>query len=402
MRAAGWMASLALLGPAGWQAQSAEAPSHDGFRFRSADGANELSIGGLFQVLFGVFDGDRDPSADFELKRMRPELAGRLADALEFRLEPNFSEQDVELEEAWLGTRIGQGDALLMIGRMKAPFNLEEVRSRRYIDFPRFSIVNQFAPAEDHGLFLNGTSASGLLEYGAAVYNGTGSSDTNSSKDVALRWMIHPFVARAGSALENLQLGLAGTLGVEEEDVGGETIQNEVGLPVVRFANGLELDGTRNRVGLEGAWFAGPWFAQGEFVAVAQEMQAAGSEAEIAFRGGYLSVSRVLTGESKSFKGIVPDEPYDFRGLEGRGAWVLAARLSELDLDSDLAAPGFAEPGTFTDRIRTASLALNWIPNVNAIVRSAVVFTFYDDEVLLDEGAAKREAALLLEFQLHF
>jgi phosphate-selective porin OprO/OprP len=372
-----------------------------GFFLRSRDGAAELRVEGLFQTVFGVFDDERDPSTDVELKRMRPELSGRI-DELEFRLEPKFTEDDVELEEAWLATRLGRGDALLMIGRMKAPFGLEEVRSRRHIDFPRFSIVNQLSPAEDHGLFLNGTSAARVFEYGLAAYDGSGNSDTTSSKDVAARLMVHPFRTGAGGALENLGLGAAATLGTQDEDVGGSAIENETGLPVVLFAPGTELDGRRARLGLEAAWFRGPWFAQAELALVEQEMSSSAAEEEVRFSGGYLTLSRALTGEAKTFGGVVPDEPFRFDTLAGRGAFVLALRISELHLDEALAAPGWTEPGTFTDRIRTFSLGLNWIPNRHVIVRNALVLTRYADEVALDEGATDREAAFLLEFQLHF
>jgi phosphate-selective porin OprO/OprP len=371
-----------------------------GFFLRSADGAAELRVGGLFQTVFGVFDDERDPSFDADLKRMRPELSGRIA-ALEFQLEPKFTEDDVELEEAWIGTRLGARDTLLMLGRMKGPFGLEEVRSRRHIDFPRFSIVNQLSPAEDHGLFLNGSGAAGVFEYGLAAYDGSGASDTTSSRDLAARVMVHPFAASDTPARE-LGLGIAATVGRQDEDVGGSALENEAGLPVVEFAPDTALDGERRRAGLEAQWFQGPWFAQGELVLVEQEMSSAAGAADVDLRGGYLTLARVLTGEAKTFKGVVPDEPFAFDTLAGRGAFVLALRLSELRLDDALGAPGWTEPGTFTDRIRTYSLGLNWIPNRHAILRNALVLTHYADEVELDEGATDREAALLVEFQLHF
>jgi len=374
----------------------------DGFFIRSADGRSELVIEGLFQVVAGVFDGDREPGVDFQLKRMRPEFGGRVADALRFKLEPKFEEDGVELEEAWVGPRILGGRAQLMIGRMKAPFGLEEVRSRRHIDFPRFSILNQFSPAEDHGLFVNGRSPTERWEYGLAVYNGTGSSDSTSSKDVAARLMVHPFVGEAGDPLENLQLGVALTVGSQDETVGGDAVENALGLPVIEFAPGLRLDGTRLRAGLEAAWFRGPWFAQAEALAVVQEMSSAAADEDVSFRGVYVNVSRSLTGEAKSFSGVVPEAPFDFVTGQGRGAWVLASRLSLLAADEDLEDLGFATAGTFTDRILSVSLGLNWIPNRHAIVRTCVVYNDYADEVALDSGTSDGEVGLLVEWQSHF
>ena len=380
-------------------APGASAPEK--FRLATADGKNELELGALVQVLARLSDDARDPQSEFELKRVRPELSGRVAGALAFNLEPNFSEDDVELEEAWIGPELFDRHATLHLGRMKAPFNLEEVRSRRYIDFPFFSIVNQLAPAEDHGAFLLGTSADERWEYGLALYNGTGGDDTNGSKDVALRGMIHPFAGDEGAPLQNLQIGLAGTAGVQDEDVGDETIDNETQLPVVRFAADARLSGPRERAGLELAWFRGPWFAQAEYLGVAQEMGGAGGHEDVLLHGGYLTLARVLTGEAKSFGAVLPDEPFDFASGTGRGAWVVAVRYSILNIDDDLEA-GLVVPGTFTDQIQTGSVALNWIPNAHAIVRTAVVGSFYEGDVQLDTGSGDREAALLVEFQLHF
>jgi phosphate-selective porin len=371
-------------------------------RIASADGRNELVIEGLFQVMALATGDERQPRSDIALKRMRPELAGHVAGGLEFRLEPNFSSDDVELEEAWIGPALWGGDAHLMLGRMKAPFNLEEVRSRRHIDFPRFSLLNQFAPAEDHGAFLYGRSPSGYWEYGVAAYNGTGGADTNNGKDVAARIMVHPFASDTGSRWSNLQLGVAATTGRQDEDVSDAAVDNEAGLAVVRFAPDARLDGDRSRLGLELAWFDGPWFVQAEVLYLEQRMSSSGGAADATARGGYVTLSRALTGEDKSFRGVRPDAPYDFQSGAGRGAWVLALRYSALALDEDLESAALVVPGTYTDRISSLSLGLNWIPNEHAILRTAWVQSLYADEVALDRGATDREGALLIEVQLHF
>jgi phosphate-selective porin OprO/OprP len=384
---------------AGPATQAAAPPEK--FRLATADGRNVLELGALVQVLGRLSDDARDPEADFQLKRVRPEISGRLAGSLAFNLEPNFKEDEVELEEAWIGPQLLGGRATLHLGRMKAPFSLEEVRSRRHIDFPFFSILNQFVPAEDHGVFLNGQSAGGHLEYGTAVYNGTGGADTNGAKDVALRLMAHPWAGDSGSVLENLQLGVAGTLGVQDEGLEGEAIQNETQLDVIPFDATARLSGSRERLGLELAWFRGPWFVQSEYLGVQQEMSSSAGDQDVLLHGGYLTLSRALTGEPKSFRGVLPARPFDFASATGRGAWVAAVRLSVLHLDDDLEA-GLVVPGKFTSRIETASVGLNWIPNAHSILRTALVGSFYEDEVRLDTGSGDREAALLVEFQLHF
>jgi len=373
-----------------------------GFFLRSDDGRNEFVIEGLFQVLFGGYDDARDPRGEATLKRFRPEFAGKFDEWLRFRLEPNFTESEVELEEAWVGARMGRN--LLQFGRMKVPFGLEEVRSRRYIDFPHFSVLNQFSPAEDHGVFLYGTAADGFWEYGASVTNGTGESDTNGSKDLAGRVMIHPFSQRQGSVWEHFQIGTAATWGREDQDVGDDDIVNALKLPVTSYVDDLALDGTRWRWDLEAAWFHGPWMTQAEVLVMSQEMSDGTSQGDIGTSGAYVTVSYVLTGEDKSFHGVDPERPFDPSNGHGRGAWVAALRLSQINQDDDLETLGFADPGTFTDRIRGISLGLDWYPNLNlhAIVRSALIYNDYADTVVLDDGAVSDEFGVLVEVQLHF
>lgn len=402
------IASLGGLAQADVPPQDKQQPSlaatgyDDGFFLRSADGENELVIGGLFQFGANVFDDHREPSADFDVRRMRLEVGARIAGALRVFLEPNFLPEGTEMEEAWIGLDMLRDDARLMFGRAKAPFGLEEVRSRRPIDFPRFSILNQFSPAEDQGIFLKGDSESRMWEYGLAAYNGTGGSDTTSSKDVAARAVWHPFADEPGTTFENLQLGLAGTIGSQDEDVGGTTIDNELGLSVLEFDAGTRLDGLRLRAGLEFAWFQGPWFLQAEYAHIQQEMESGATSDDVAFQGAYVSIARVLTGESKTFRGVNPTRPWNPVNGEGRGAWVLAARWSELDLDSDLDNSPLTVPGTFTDRIRTFSIGLNWIANRHLTVRNAFIETLYSDEVELDDGSTDHEEAIMVELQLSF
>lgn len=302
-------------------------------------------------------------------------------------------------KEAWVGAELGGRDTLLMFGRMKAPFGLEEVRSRRYIDFPRFSILNQFSPAEDHGVFLNGVAAAGVIEYGVAAYNGTGDADTTSSKDVAARLMVHPLRNDAGSALGNLQIGIAGTFGRQDQDLAGTAIQNAFGAPVSLWASGARLDGDRIRLGLELAWFHGPVMAQAEALLVRQDMRQGSAADAVEFRGAYLDVGFVLTGEDKTFAGVKPLHPV---GKGGAGAFVLAGRVSVLDVDPALQDLALVQAGTFPRDIRSFEVGLNWILDGHALVRCAYAHSFYGDVILLGGRSIDNEGALLIEWQLHF
>ena len=374
----------------------------DGFFLRAADGKQELTINGRIQVDAVAYGPHREPETDFVDRRNRLEFAGKFPGGFKFHIEPNFVPEEFEMEEAWIGSDVFDANARVMIGRMKAPFLLEERNPQGNVDFPRFSILHQFCPAEDHGVFLYGHTPGNLFGYDLAVYNGTGGADNNGSKDAAVRGTLRPFANGDAAPLEHLQFGVAATYGIESDDVTGESIVNEQKLPVIRFEDTLQLDGHRTRIGLEGVWYYGPWFAQAELMHHQQDMSLASVDRSISFDGGYALLSHVLTGEEKSFGRTRPHSPFDAETGAGRGAWIVAARYSDLKSDSQLESAGFVQAGTFTDHIRTASLGLDWVPNENVILRCAILHTWYSDTVQLDHGSARSEDALIIELQLDF
>lgn len=372
----------------------------DGFYFRSADGRAKFHLGGLFQFDALHYGARRTPDSEFDVHRMRLELGFTFDDVFRVSLEPNFLPEGTEMEEAAIGFDLREGKTRVLFGRVKAPFGLEEVRSRKWIDFPRFSLLNQFAPAEDHGVFVDHHSDDGAWEFGFAAYNGTGDADSNSSKDIAARASWRPFAACADSCARELQLGIAATTGSQDASADDHPVRNEVGSEVIAFGPGVRLDGSRERVDLELSWTHGPWFAQAEWLHVSEEFSNGGPSEDVSISGAYLDVSYVLTGEARGDGKVRPDERFDLRALSGSGAWVLAARWSELDLDDDLGA--FATAGTFTDSIRSASLGLNWFANEHVLVRHTWIHSFYSDPVDVGGHSVSDEDSFAIELQLSF
>ncbi len=89
------------------------------------------------------------------------------------------------------------------------------------------------------------------------------------------------------------------------------------------------------------------------------------------FDGWYVQASWILTGESKpyradtgSFTTPKPNEPFSF-SKPGIGAWEIAARYSDLDLNFDAGAPGTAKlaSGIRGGDQRIWTVGLNWYPN---------------------------------------
>ncbi len=368
---------------------------NEGFAVESEDGRTRIALEGLVQVTGKAFQKDRGRISEFALRRFRPELSGHFDRNVLFRFEPKFIENEVELEEAWVGLRFEDSGSILRIGRMKAPFNLEEVRSRRHIHFPLFSSLNQFAPAEDHGLFWSKKQEG--WEFGLALYNGTGGADTGSSKDIAARAM-HTFFDDAERG--HFDLGFSLTYGRQNQDVAAKGIDNGAGEQVLRYASGTSLSGTRMRLGLEMVWYQGPWMGQAEAMLIRQRMSQGGVEDTVQFSGAYIDVAYCLTGQAIDFGGVAVSKEKGLFGLPG--SWVVAARLSSLRNDGSLRALGMTESGRFSRGIRNLSLGLNWIPSKHFLVRHALVFSSYSDSIDAGGGPHKSEVALMVEWQLHW
>lgn len=374
----------------------------NGFFLRSADRRAQLRIGGLFQFDAVHYGARRTPDSEFEVRRMRVELGFSFDDVLHVDLEPNFVPGDIKMEEANVRLELDGGQTRVQLGRAKAPFGLEEVRSRRWIDFAYFSLLNQFSPAEDHGVFVRRRTDDEHWQFFVAAYNGTGGAESNSSKDAAARVGWSPFVSCETSCARGLQFGIAATAGSQDAAADEHPVRNEIGRDVVVFVPGVRFDGSRERVGVDVLWTHGPWFAQAEWMHLREELEDGGTNADVAFDGAYVNLSYVLTGETRGNGKVVPHEAFDLRTSSGSGAWVLAARFSELHLDDDIETLGFAVPGTFTDTIRSLSLGLNWFANEHLLVRNSWTHSFYSDPVDVGGHSVSDEDSFVVELQVSF
>jgi phosphate-selective porin OprO and OprP len=360
---------------------------YDGGFYIQGKGA-KLAVEGLLQVNGVFFEPDAAHESEFVLRRMRLEFSGEFFERWYFHIEPKFSADGVELEEAWVGMKLDTH--LIMVGRMKEPFSFEEVGSQRHMDPINFSIFNQFVPAEDHGITVYGNFD--ILEYGVGFYNGTGGDDTTSDKDGALRLVLHPW--------RGLQFGGAATIGRQETDVSGAELRTEARVPWATFLPGTEIEDERVRLGAEAGLLEGPLAVNAELMRIRQEV----NESTVDLTGGYVQASYILTGEAKSWKGervriwkgVKPQRP--FLKDPDLGAWQLVARWSRLNVDSDLTPFVTNNPR----RIDTFTFGVNWYANEFVKVKVNYVRTVYGEDVTISGKTRDNEDALIVQVQFMF
>lgn len=370
-----------------------------GFFVKSADGNFKLSIGGLIQSQ-GEFYSDGSRPSEFLMRRARLEFEGEFNDKFSFAFEPSFKVDKVSYEEIFL---MYTHSPMLKIktGLPKEPFSLEEIIPRKHLDFAEFSMVNQFVPAEDAGIMAMGTIAGGMLDYAIGTFNGSGEHDTAVDKDLSGRLVWHPFYNKQDKLLKGLQVGGAFTRGRQDASVAGKTIENECRQEVVEYSAGVQMKGDRMRTGVEAAWLAGPIAVMGEYVTITSDLGLGAVQKSITNNVWYLTASYVLTGEDKTFKGVTPAKPFD--PAKGQwGAWQVALRYTQLNLDSDLTDFNFTIPGNSTTQVNAWTVGLNWYLNKNVRIRTDFIGNTYADPVSAGGENFSKENALIMQFQINF
>jgi phosphate-selective porin len=136
----------------------------------------------------------------------------------------------------------------------------------------------------------------------------------------------------------------------------------------------VSVDGTQWRLGLEAAWYDGPYMLQAEWIHIEEELSRMGAQSDVAHDGGYVMYQQVLSGATDiSFAGVSPKSSVNPYGGGGSGALALALRLSVLESDDALQDLGFLQPGQFTPRVTSLSAGLNWYLSSHALLRTSFV-----------------------------
>jgi hypothetical protein len=94
----------------------------DGFVIQSPTGDYRLQFGLLLQAdgRFDAGDDDGEEIDTFALRRVRPQLHGRIAERFEFFLNPDFAGGTLVLQDAYLDTRFSPA-FIVRIGKGKTP-----------------------------------------------------------------------------------------------------------------------------------------------------------------------------------------------------------------------------------------------------------------------------------------
>jgi phosphate-selective porin OprO/OprP len=413
---------------AGWDDQR-------GFFLRSADDKFSLRLTGQIQADYRAFlDGiDYTDIDSFLVRRARLGIEADMFNYYEFRLLPDFSNRQsptspasTQIQDAYLN--VHYWDAFqIEAGKFKQPFSYEQLIQDRFVPTMERSLIDQLVPARDEGIMIHGQKLfDNRLDYALSVSNGeiNGDFDTNKLKDFNWRVAVRPLNDPDDwPVLHGLQIGMAGTTGVEQEPVSPLALRTPATVLWFQFNSSVRADGLRNRWSPELVYFNGPLGFASQYFHEDQQFRPVfagpGSQfrVDVPFDGFYFMATYILTGEERTTYSapVVPERPYEpLHPFAGPGAWELVGRVSRLVMGDDVfrvfptgprTTIQLADPTRFSPGATEMTLGFNWYLNAWVRMQFNWEHAWFDDPVRLGpgpQGLLNHQDSLLTRFQVIF
>ena len=369
------------LKPAGTVARSSQQDSStirvywkEGLRLDSPNEEFKFRIGGRIQADFASFSANSGLEGDVgalrdgvEFRGARLGVQGTIHNNIDYKAEYDFTgdvldglNEGASFKDVYVGIRNIPVLGAIRIGHQKEPFSMEGLTSSRFTMFQERSSGTAFIPARNTGIVIRNQPLNKRISLAAGLFKTSADKGTaigDGGFNFTTRFAGTPMFEDGGRKLVHLGIAYSrqnsffGLLRFRERP--------EAHL-APRFVNtGVFRARKYQLVGIEGAFVAGPFSTQGEYIHNWVDATASGNPR---FKSGYVQGSFFLTGENRRYSQdkAVFDRPRPaknfFNGTGGFGAWEVAARYSKLDLNDAFVAGG--EMNNFT-------LGLNWYLNPN-------------------------------------
>lgn len=354
-------------------------------KFISNDGATSFQISGRVQSDYAHYHEDKQPLGDgTAIRSARLSGQGTVYSVWNYRFEYDFSDSKANptargIRDAYL-SYTGFKPLVITVGNSKEPFSLEQLTNDLAITFMERSLIDIFAPARHVGATAQTSGTNWSLAGG--VYGERPEDDVINEGDEGYDLAGRATWAPWSNTDHVLHLGAA----VRHHEPKDSTNQlrfasrPESNITDVQLVNSGVLADADNftSYGLETAGEWGPWSIQAEYMDTQVNR---GSMGDISLNGWYVAASWFITGESRPYNpalGIFDRvTPKTIVGQAGSGAWELAVRLSQVDLNDKDVTGG---------RERNFTTGLNWhlTPNVKLMANYIKVLTLDRPNYLYD------------------
>lgn len=391
----------------------------DGFFLESPSGDFKLKLRGYIQADARAFpdNGGDTGFNNLYLRRARPIVEGTVYKWFDYRIMPDFGSGTATIQDAYAGINYWT-QAKFRGGKFKPPVSLERLQSGADLTFVERSLVQNLVPNRDVGFQLAGDFWDGILSYQVGVFNGTidggsNDNDVSSEKEFAGRLFSEPAKKSGIPALAGLGLGVAGTYGDlnRADSLSSLAYRTPARSTFFKFDTSSTVsvagDDERHRIVPQGYWYWGPFGAMGEYVFSKQGVRQSNSttgqvvRADLDNSAWFLQASYVLTGEDASYKGVSPINNFDPRN--GRwGAFEVAARGGQFEVDEDAFDLGLASEPTSTAGAWNWGVGVNWYLNRNFKFNINYERTEFDTAVEFGDALRDKEDVILTRFQVSY
>jgi len=396
------------------------ANAKDGFSIKSANGDYSFRMGGYTQVEAREFaDNNKEElgeASSILARRVRLQFTGTVARDFDFYIQPDFSYNNtysyttptgytngsplviastpsayaVSLPDAWIDYKYFP-DAIIKAGKMKTPFDLENLQDSRWTDFVELGLTGNLSPQRDLGVQVGGNLYYDWITYAAGLFDGAADKetgyggystggDTNSKNGVG-RVFANPFKDTGIDPLKGFGIGFAASYGKEK----GTDLPVYISpgqAPVFAYNYGVSAAGPQLRTEPQADFYYKSLGILVERVSSQETLQYTNSSGHIVRdkpdnKAWSLEGSYVLTGEDASYNGVIPKN--DLNPSKGHwGAFELVSRYGELKLDHRIFDDGFSNLNTSISNEQAWAFGFNWYLNRNIKVAFAFEQTKFD------------------------
>ena len=343
---------------------------HNGPRMRSDDGSIQFNLSGRVQYDFAGFDADSELSevAEFDsgtqFRRGRIALGGVMHEHTIFNVEYEFAGGDAKFLTTFIGVRNIPFLGTVRVGRLLEFYSLEQLSSNNFHTFMERGLSAAFNNYWANGIGIHNSVFEGRGSWAVGAAKRTdnyGNSQAGRGENLSARITAAPVYLDNGRTW--VHLGAATIQRNPDDNEYRVGSRPESSIAPTLISTGPVPSDRVNLVGLEFAAAHGPFSVQAEWHNARVSLEATDEfphDGHANLNGFYVLASYFLTGETRSYNpatgtlGIIRPN-HNFRGDgHGLGAWEIAARYSELDLND-----GPVEGG----HLRNGTLGLNWYLN---------------------------------------
>ncbi|HEY0561895.1 MAG TPA: porin [Methylophilus sp.] len=362
-----------------------------GLVVKGADGDFSIKLGGRMHADYSNHTGDeslaggKEAVDGTEIRRGRIALSGTVYKDYDYMIETDFGGDRVSIKDLFLVYHGFEAPLELTVGHQKHAMSMEIQESSNDIMFTERSLVSALTvPYFDRAIGVNLKGFGNNWNVQTGLY---GDSMTNgaSNKDEGRGFGIRGSYALVNEADKVLHVGANYGYRKVSEDNLANTKTTEFSYKTTNLSSLKLIDAKFNNMDdvqtgiFELAGMYGPLSFQSEY---AKSTVSRKTGADVDFDAFYAQVGYTLTGESRTYKGsdgefkrLSPKSNFDLK--KGTwGAWEVAGRYDQIDLQDDNIAGGEA---------KRLSLSLNWYLNEDVRMLAGYTKTFD-----LDGGALKK------------